>query len=90
MGRRKAKHSKPPGTMHVILARMGVFLLAFIVTMVVVFVRQGAVPDTLIGGVFALCGGECGIMGWIKNQKEKVQDRKWELDDRKERKDKDG
>ena len=90
MGRRKAKHSKPPGTMNVILALMGVFLLAFIVTMVVVFVRQGAVPDTLIGGVFALCGGECGIMGWIKNQKEKVQDRKWELDDLKERKDKDG
>lgn len=81
------KHSKPPGTMNIILILMGVFLLAFIITMVVVFVRQGSIPDTLVVSVFSLCGGECGIMGWIKNHKEKVQDRKWELDDRKERKD---
>ena len=88
MNSKKPRHSKPPGTMNIILAVMGAFLLAFIIVMVVIFMRMGSTPDTLIGGVFALCGGECGVMGWIKNHKEKVQDRKWELDDRKERTDK--
>lgn len=66
-----------------ILLLLGLFLLAFIVTMIVVFVFCGSVPDSLIAGVFALCGGECGVMGWIKNRKEQLQSRKWELEDRK-------
>ncbi len=89
MGRKRAKHRKPVGTMNVILALLGVFLLAFIVAMIVIFVRQGSTPDILIGGVFTLCGTECGIMGWIKNHKEKAQTRKWELEDR-ERSNRDG
>ena len=89
MRRKKAKHRKPVGTMNVILALMGIFLLVFIVAMVVIFTRQGTTPDVLITGVFALCGGECGIMGWIKNHKEKAQARKWELEDR-ERSKRDG
>ena len=36
----------------------------------------------LVTCVFAACGGEFGIMGWIKTTKERNQSRKWELDDR--------
>jgi hypothetical protein len=71
------------GMMDRILLLLGVFLLAFTVCMVIVFIVCGAVPDTLITAVFALCGAEGGIMGWIKNGKERIQSRKWEMEDRK-------
>lgn len=41
-----------------------------------------AIPDTLCQCVFALLGGECGVMGWIKTTKDKQQDRKWAEEDR--------
>lgn len=88
-GRRRFHGRKAEGervkmkTMDLILAIMGAFLLAFIVAMIAVFVVCGAIPDSLVNGVFLLCGGECGVMGWIKNNKERSQLRKWELEDRK-------
>lgn len=57
--------------MDIILVIVGVLLLAFTVTMIWLFVRFQSVPDTLIGAFFGLMGTECGIMGWIKNVKEK-------------------
>lgn len=42
----------------------------------------GFIPDTLCQCVFALLGGECGVMGWIKTTKDKQQDRKWAEEDR--------
>ena len=30
------------------------------------------IPDTLCQCVFALLGGECGVMGWIKTNKDKA------------------
>lgn len=61
-------------TMDVILILIGVFLLLFTVTMTIVFIVCGSVPDTLITCVFAALGGECGVMGWIKTAKEKHKD----------------
>lgn len=58
-------------TSNVILAVMSIFLLIFIVTMIIIFMRQGAVPDTLITCVFAACTGEVSVLGWIKTTKEK-------------------
>lgn len=58
-------------TMDIILIIIGVLLLAFTVTMIVVFWHKGAVPDTLITMFFGCLGTECGVMGWIKNVKEK-------------------
>lgn len=85
--KRRRKHPlrswwKKAGTMDRILLLLGIFLLVFIIAMIVVFVCCGSVPDTLIAGVFGLCGGECGVMGWIKTRKEQLQSRKWELEDR--------
>lgn len=59
------------GTMDVILVIVGVLLVAFTVTMIVIFCVKGSVPDTLITAFFACLGTECGVMGWIKNVKEK-------------------
>lgn len=66
-----------------ILALVGALTIAFVVSMIFVFCRYGAVPDSLIAGVFALVGGEAGICGWIKSAKERKRERKWELEDRK-------
>lgn len=69
-------------TMNVILAVIAAFLLLFIVIMVWLYYRTGAIPDTLCTCVFAACGGECGVMGWIKTTKERQRDRRYEMEDR--------
>lgn len=74
-------------TMDRILAILGAFLLLFTVTMIVIYVRTGGIPDTLCGCVFACCGTEAGAMAWIKNVKEQLRQREWELEDREELKD---
>ncbi len=73
---------KQKRTMDVILILIAVFLLAFIVIMLVLYYITGAIPDTLCTCVFAACGGECGVMGWIKTTKERQRDRRYELEDR--------
>lgn len=76
------RRKKEVRTMDVILIFIAIFLLAFIVTMIVLYYITGAIPDTLCTCVFAACGGECGVMGWIKTTKERQRDRKYELEDR--------
>lgn len=75
------KEKKKVRTMDVVLAIIAVFLLLFIVTMLVLYYITGAIPDTLCTCVFAICGGECGVMGWIKTTKERQKDRQYELED---------
>lgn len=69
-------------TTNVILLILAVFLLGFVVAMIWLYVKTGAIPDTLCTCVFAICGGECGVMGWIKTTKERTRERKYELEDR--------
>lgn len=69
--------------MDVVLIVIGIFLAVFTSLMIIVFCFYQSTPDTLIGCVFAATASECGIMGWIKNNKEKHEVRKWELQDRK-------
>lgn len=85
--RRKSKFRKwwkDCGTLTHILFVVAMFLLVFTVVMIGIFVLCGSVPDTLIASVFAACGFEGGICGWIKNVKEKKQERKWQIEDREE------
>lgn len=79
-------------TMDVVLVAIAVFLLIFVVALVWLYYRTGGIPDTLCTCVFAICGGECGVMGWIKTNKDRYRDRRYELEDRKyeESKQKDG
>ena len=77
--RRKKKKIR---TRDIVLTIVALFLLVFVVVMMWMYYRTGGIPDTLCTCVFAICGGECGIMGWIKTTKERCQDRKNELADR--------
>lgn len=83
----QAKEKKKIGTMDLILIIIGVVLLVFVIYMIKLFREFGTVPDTLVTCVFAVCGGECGVMGWIKTNKDRKQERKWELEDRKNQRD---
>lgn len=80
----KMKNKKKKGvkTMDVILVIVGVLLISFTITMIVMFIRYGAIPDTLCTCVFAALGGECGVMGWIRTTKDRQRDRKYEIEDR--------
>lgn len=69
-------------TMDVVLMVIAVFLLLFIAVLLWLYYRTGAIPDTLCTCVFAVCGGECGVMGWIKTTKERQRERSFELEDR--------
>ncbi|MBQ9428627.1 MAG: hypothetical protein IJU41_03675 [Clostridia bacterium] len=72
-------------TMDRILIIVGIALLGFTVTMTVIYCMTGGIPDTLCTCVFAALGGECGVMGWIKTTKERLRERKYEIEDRKEK-----
>lgn len=67
--------------MDLVLVIIALIVVAFTVTMIIVYVKTGGVPDTLIGCVFAACTGELGVMGWIKNTKEKYLNRELEQAD---------
>lgn len=73
---------KKAGTMDKVLVVIGIFLLVFVAVMLWMFYVTGGIPDTLCTCVFAVCGGECGVMGWIKTTKDRHQERKYELEDR--------
>ena len=73
-------------TLDLILIVIAVFLLAFVVAMIWPYYRTGGIPDTLCSCVFAVCGGECGVMGWIKTTKERYRDRSFELQKQQEEK----
>ena len=72
------------GVMNLILVLVGVALLVFTIAMIDLFKTQYAIPDTLVTCVFATLGGECGILGWIKTNKDKHQQRRWDKEDREE------
>ena len=69
-------------TMDAVLVFIALFLLSFVIAMIALYYATGAIPDTLCTCVFGVCGGECGIMGWIKTTKERQRDRQYELEDR--------
>ena len=69
-------------TMDVVLVTIAIFLLLFVAAMIWLYYRTGAIPDTLCTCVFAACGGECGVMGWIKTTKDRLTERTFILEDR--------
>ena len=69
-------------TSNKILLILAVFLFSFVVTMIVLYCVVGSIPDTLVTCVFAVTGGECGAMAWIKTTKDRHLERHFELEDR--------
>ncbi|MDO4313779.1 MAG: hypothetical protein Q4C52_11920 [Eubacteriales bacterium] len=81
-GKGNTAEKKKLRTMDAILIFIALFLLVFVAVMILLYYRTGGIPDTLCTCVFACCGGECGVMGWIKTTKERQRDRTYELQDR--------
>lgn len=79
------KAEKPPKkeikTMNVALVITCLIAVIFTAVMIWLFMQYGSTPDTLITCVFAVLGGECGILGWIKTSKCKHESKKEEKDD---------
>jgi len=69
--KRPQKRSKPRKTSNLVLVALGVFALAFIVTMIVVFCVKGSVPDTLIQYTLGAGGVEAAALSAIKIAKVK-------------------
>lgn len=65
------KQPKKTKAMDVALVIVLIITLVFTGVMIWLFIQFQAVPDTLITAFFAVVGGECGVMGWIKTSKEK-------------------
>lgn len=77
-----AKTKKPKArTMDMILLIIAVALFAFTLEMLNLYRETGAIPDTLCTCVFGALAGECGAMAWIKTNKDRRTDRKWQLQD---------
>lgn len=69
----KVKQFLEVNTMNAILTCMGLFLFAFTIVMIIIFIKYQAVPDTLITSVFACFGAEGGFMAVIKTAKLKKE-----------------
>lgn len=63
--RKKPKFSKVAVTLLLLT------VLAFTITMIVVYVRTGGIPDTLVTAFYAFAGGEAGFLGLIKHSDNK-------------------
>lgn len=72
MARRKRKRkSDPTRFSKKVVAAILVAVAAFTVTMIVVYLRTGGIPDTLVTAFFAFAGGEAGALGLIRFGKAK-------------------
>lgn len=68
------------GTLNLILILVGAFFVWFNWQMLEIFREYATIPETYACAVIAATIGECGICGWIRTNKDKQQDRKWEQD----------
>lgn len=71
------------GTLNIILFLTGAFFVWFNWQMICLFRQCGSIPETYACAVVTATIGECGICGWIRTNKDKRLDRKWEKEDRK-------
>lgn len=72
MARRKRKRkSDPTRFSKKVVAAVLVAVVIFTVAMVVVYIKTGGVPDTLVTAFFAFAGGEAGALGLIRFGKAK-------------------
>lgn len=75
---------KKVGTLNLVLILVGAFFVWFNWQMILVFREYGSMPETYACAVVAATIGECGICGWIRTNKDKRLDRKWQKEDEKE------
>ena len=61
--------SKKLKTSNMVLLALGIFIMAFIITMIVIFCVKDSVPDTLIQYTLGAGGVECLVLAAIKISK---------------------
>lgn len=71
------------GTLNLILIIVGAFFVWFNWQMLCIYREYASIPETYACAVIAATIGECGICGWIRTNKDKNRDRKWEIEDKK-------
>ena len=76
------------GTLNLILIIVGAFFVWFNWQMLCIYREYASIPETYACAVIAATIGECGICGWIRTNKDRHRDRKWELEDKKNSQDK--
>lgn len=69
------------GTLNIVLILVGSFFVWFNWQMIILYQECGSMPETYACAVVAATIGECGICGWIRTNKDKKQDRKWQKED---------
>lgn len=75
MARRKRKRKSDPARFSKkVVAAVLVAVVIFTVAMVVVYIKTGGVPDTLVTAFFAFAGGEAGALGLIRYGKARYTD----------------
>lgn len=72
------------GTLNIILMLVGAFFVWFNWQMILMFRECGSIPETYACAVVTATIGECGICGWIRTNKDRKMERKWEKEDREE------
>lgn len=66
-GRRRKRRARDPVKFSKkVVAAVLLAVAAFTVVMILLFLRTGAVPDTLVMSFFAFAGGEAGVLGLIR------------------------
>lgn len=78
---KRVRRRKKIGVMDLILIIVATVLVSYTVANLIIFLRMGSEPSTLTTCVFAAATGELGVMGWIKNTKDRQRERKWEKED---------
>lgn len=69
------------GTLNIILICVGAFFLYFNFQMLQLYKEFGSLPETYAVAVVGATIGECGICGWIRTNKDRHQERKWQKED---------
>ena len=77
----QARKKEKMGTMDKILIIECVAIVIYIVVDFYMFWHIGSEPTTLTISFLAVCGGENGMMAWIKTRKEQERMRQWQLED---------
>lgn len=71
------------GTLNLILIIVGAFFVWFNWQMLCIYREYASIPETYACAVIVATIGECGICGWIRTNKDKNRDHKWEIEDKK-------
>ncbi len=77
------RHEHNMNTMDKVLIFLGILITAFTISMIWLFNKYMMVPDSLIVAVFAAVTGELGWMSMIQKNKDRKQEREWQLEDEK-------